>query len=232
MFFQKPLIEAIFLKRINRFLGLVMLKEKEVYCFIPNPGRMDELLKPGILVYLLNEIKPGRITDYDLILVKYDEILVSIDSRIPNILVKESIENNIFQEFKGYQILKTEQKYYDSRFDFLLKKNNEQLLLEVKSCTLVIDNVAYFPDAPTKRGTKHIKTLIKALNEFRSVILFLIQRKDSTFFAANKKTDPTFASALQEASILGVEIYAYDLKANLNSITLNKRVPLLIQHTL
>lgn len=40
--------------------------------------------------------------------------------------------------------------------------------------------------------------------------------------------DPLFATTIHEASLIGVEAYAYDTKVTLNSITLNKRVPLLL----
>ena len=228
MKFNQLLLKATFIKRINRFLGLANLNEKEIYCFISNPGRMNELLKPETTVYLQNIIKNKRNTSYDLILVESEGKLISIDSRIPNKLVQEAIENNYIDEFKGYKILRTEPSYDDSRFDFLLFKKNELLYLEAKSCTLVINGVAYFPDAPTKRGSRHIKTLSKAKKCGRSVILFIIQRDDANFFNTNNKMDPLFATAIHEASLIGVEAYAYDTKVTLDSITLNKRVPLLL----
>ena len=47
-----------------------------------------------------------------------------------------------------------------SRLDFLLEKNGTKIYVEAKNCTLVENNVAMFPDAVTKRGTKHLQELI------------------------------------------------------------------------
>ncbi|MBM3291810.1 DNA/RNA nuclease SfsA [Candidatus Bathyarchaeota archaeon] len=226
MKYEKPLIEAIFKKRINRFLGIAYYMGDEIKCYIPNPGRMHELLIPETIVYLQKVQKSKRKTEFELILVKFNDTLISIDSRIPNKIIQESIENGLLNEFNGFKIHRTEPTYDDSRFDFLLHKNYEHLLLEAKSCTLVMDGVALFPDAPTERGRRHLKTLIKAKKVGRSAIIFIIQRDDAHIFSINKKMDSELAVAFQEAHLIGVEAYAYDTKVTLDSIILNKRIPI------
>ncbi len=42
-----------------------------------------------------------------------------------------------------------------------VERGGEQFLMEVKGCTLEIDGVGYFPDAPTERGVKHIRELVQ-----------------------------------------------------------------------
>jgi sugar fermentation stimulation protein A len=226
-FSSVPIIGS-FEKRLNRFLGMVRTDRKIVECFIPNPGRMKELLYPGKIVYLLEKKGKNRRTDYDLVLVNHDDILVSIDSRIPNKVVGESIQNEEIPEFKGLKIGKKELYFLDSRLDFLLNGMNSQLMLEIKSCTLVVDRVAMFPDAPTKRGTRHIHTLDKALGKGRASIFFLIQRDDARDFQPNWNMDPDFAEALLEAETKGIEIYAYDSNVSKKGVFLNKRIPVKI----
>jgi len=51
LFAPRPL-PATFLSRPNRFLGIAELDGQRVECFIPNPGRLRELLQPGARVYL------------------------------------------------------------------------------------------------------------------------------------------------------------------------------------
>ena len=218
-------IPAKLISRPNRFLGIVELEGEPVQCFIPNPGRMHELMVPGTKVYLI--YKPGehRKTDYDLTLVQYNDTLVSIDSRLPNYMLKESINKGNLPEFKGYKVEHTEPKFHDSRLDLKLSNGTNQILLEAKSCTLVENKIALFPDAPTKRGARHMNTLIKALEYGRAAVCFIIQRNDATEWRPNKQMDPEFTENIRKAVQNGVEAYAYTCNINLSGVTIRKRVP-------
>jgi sugar fermentation stimulation protein A len=77
----------------------------------------------------------------------------------------------------GLSVVRREPTYGGSRLDFLLGDGSERLLLEVKSCTLVEEGVALFPDAPTERGTRHLMALESFLGEGRASVLFLIQSR-------------------------------------------------------
>ncbi|MFB0557518.1 MAG: DNA/RNA nuclease SfsA, partial [Candidatus Bathyarchaeia archaeon] len=114
------MVPAVFRERPNRFLGVVDVGGEEILCFIPNPGRMEELLYPGSKVYLMEMPSEARKTRYDLILVNLKGTLVSIDSRVPNKLVAEAIQLSNFSEFQGLRIEKKEPLFGGSRLDFLL----------------------------------------------------------------------------------------------------------------
>ncbi|MFQ5821873.1 MAG: hypothetical protein ACE5I5_17940, partial [Candidatus Heimdallarchaeota archaeon] len=65
---QGKLVTGVFRARPNRFLALVDIEKNfTVLCFVPNPGRMHELLIPGVEV-VLNEAPnfQNRKTRYDL----------------------------------------------------------------------------------------------------------------------------------------------------------------------
>jgi len=138
---SKP-IPAKLIGRPNRFLGVVELNGESVECFIPNPGRMHELMVPGTKVYLIHRPGDHRKTDYDLTLVEYSNTLVSIDSRLPNHMLREAITENRFSEFQGYRVERAEPTFHDSRLDLLLSDGANQALVEAKSCTLVEDGIA------------------------------------------------------------------------------------------
>lgn len=228
MRFPKPLVPGVFNERPNRFLGVVDVRGNSTLCFIPNPGRMSELLYPGSDVYLLEKNyfsrRRHRKTGYDLVLVDLDGTLVSIDSRAPNTLVAEAIDENSLPMFYGMEIRKKEPLFKDSRLDFHLQGDSGSLLLEVKSCTLVEDRTGLFPDAPTKRGRRHLRTLMKALKLGRSAIMFVIQRIDADTLRPNEVTDPQFAEVLREAAGLGVEVYAYSCEVTLRSVSIFRQV--------
>jgi len=213
------------MSRPNRFLGVVDLDGVATYCFIPDPGRMEELLKPGSKAFLIRRESVTRKTSYDMVLVKSGRVLVSTDSRAPNMVFREALSAGELAEFKGLSVEKREPIFGDSRLDFTLTNGREQLLLEVKSCTLVRDGVGLFPDAPTSRGARQINDLVKALRLGRAAIFFLIQREDAEALRPFSERDPKFAQALKDAANRGVEVYAYNSSVTLEGITVKKGIP-------
>jgi len=224
MLFAPRSLPATFLSRPNRFLGIAELDGQRIECFIPNPRRLRELLQPGARVYLQERRGVERKTGYNLILAEKNGVLVSVDSMAPNRVVGEALGSGLITEMGGLSVARREPTYGGSRLDFLLGDGSARLL-EVKSCTLVEEGVALFPDAPTERGARHLKTLESFLGEGRASVLFLIQRSDAGVFRPNWATDPRFAGALKEAVFKGVEVYAYDSTISLGKIKFNRRVP-------
>lgn len=201
------LMRGRFIQRLNRFACLVEVGGSRVRVYLPNPGRLQELLVINAEVLLRECGSRGRKTAYDLIGVKAGETWVSIDSRLPNALFREAVEQRSLREFADYRIAQEEVGFGNSRLDFLL---HPPCLVEVKSCTLVEEGIAKFPDAPTARGRRHLLELIKAKEEgYRSAVVFIIQRGDALAFAPNDATDAAFGEALREAHRRGVEVLAY-----------------------
>jgi sugar fermentation stimulation protein A len=206
-------LRGIFKERPNRFLAFVRVQNMILPSFLPNPGRMHELLTPGTEVVLREVLKENRKTDYDLIGVLYNGQMVSVDSRVPNKLVLEALKNRDIKELSEYNTIKPEYGYGHTRFDFFLANEQGRCLLEVKSCTLVKDGVAMFPDAKTERGRRHVTDLVKAKKEgYRACVLFIVQRTDANVFAPNDETDPEFGKVLRDAALEGVEVYAYKVE--------------------
>ena len=219
------LVTGVYTRRLNRFLTLVSINSRDVMCFLPNPGRLEELLYPSVKVVLREAKGNHRKTCYDLIAVYQDNMLVSLDSRTPNRLLFEAFREGCLDEFSQYSMIKLEYVYGQSRFDFLLRNNVERCLIEAKSCTLVRHRVAVFPDAPTLRGRRHVSELVRAKREgYRACIIFIIQRTDVDAFSPNDETDPVFGAVLRQASAEGVEVYAYSSELKENEIVLRKRI--------
>lgn len=194
--------KAVFVKRPNRFIADVNIDGCRETVHVKNTGRCKELLIPGSEVWLTAPGTPDRKTKYDLIAVrKNNGILFNIDSQAPNKVVKEWLSS------QGYDAVVPEYTYGDSRIDFYMERGDEKYLMEVKGCTLEIDGVGYFPDAPTDRGVKHIRELIKAKeNGYHAILAFVIQMDGVSEVRANVNTHPEFGTALDEARNAGVEI--------------------------
>lgn len=217
-----------FIERPNRFLGRVILDGKMTDVFIPNPGRMYELMVPGREVIIRRAYGNNRKTAFDMIAVEYNGVLVSIDSLLPNRFMNYMLTNRKFDEFKEYTRVSPEPRLYEGRFDFKLEGDGGIAYIEVKSCTLVENGHARFPDAPTIRGARHVRSLARALSEAvakRAAVVFIIQRPDALLFSPNDPTDPDFANALREAYSAGVEVYALSCKVVDYELKLEKRVP-------
>lgn len=226
--FKTKLLPAIFLERPNRFLARVLLDGEETIAHVPDPGRLKELLLPGVEVYL-RPASGARKTKFDLVLVNYQGTLVSLDSTLPNRLVELALKKGFFQELVHYPQIQREVTYGESRLDFCLSSPADTCFIEVKSVTLVQDKAALFPDAPTIRGARHLRELIKAKAEgMRAISLFIIQRDDATSFSPHREMDPLFASTLKQAHSLGVEVWAYKCTLSLTSITLDQQVAVVL----
>lgn len=196
---------------------------------MPNTGRCKELLIEGVTVFLTYNDNPNRRTSYTLIGVVKGDRLINIDSQAPNQVVEEALlKNKIDLGFKCEKI-KREYTHGDSRFDFYLEGEGQKALMEVKGVTLEKDGIVAFPDAPTKRGLKHVKGLDKSHKDFMTFVLFVIQMEDVKFFTPNYLTDPGFSRGLKEASENGVRVLAYDSVVTRNSIELNKEVPIILE---
>ncbi|MFW9975302.1 MAG: DNA/RNA nuclease SfsA [Candidatus Thorarchaeota archaeon] len=202
--------KAILLDRPNRFLGRVIYNGKVIDVFIPNPGRMHELMTPGNEVFIRESKGIHRKTDHTMIGLDHNDVTISIDSNLPNRFIKRLLDSYKLPFFDSYHTVISEPRTLGGRFDFKLIGDKESSFIEVKSCTLVENNRAIFPDAPTVRGSRHIRNLVTALNEAqvnRVAVIFVIQRPDARVFSPNDKTDPTFGDALRYGYANGVEIY-------------------------
>ena len=224
--------EGVFLSRPNRFIAYVMVDGREEKCHVKNTGRCRELLVPGCKVYLEESENPNRSTRFDLVATEKkigdSSILINMDSQAPNSVVEEWLRKG---ELFGEKIeVKREVTYSDSRFDFSITDESGRIsFLEVKGCTLEKNGVVMFPDAPTERGVKHVKELIKAKKEgYGAYILILVQMCGVKYFVPNWDTHPSFGEALREAERNGVVILCYDSIVTSDSITLFKSVPVVL----
>ena len=198
----KNVVPAKFIDRPNRFIAHVEIDGKTETVHVKNTGRCKELLLPGAEVYLECSDKPERKTKYDLIAVrKSSGVLFNIDSQAPNQVVREWLAK------QAYTKVIPEYRYGDSRVDFYMEKDNERYLMEVKGCTLEIDGVGYFPDAPTQRGVKHLRELIRAKQKgYHASIAFVIQMTGVAEVRPNAAMHTEFALAFEEAKAAGVEV--------------------------
>lgn len=237
------IIKGKFIERPNRFVAFVKLDESGTVatCHVKNTGRCKELLLPGTSVYLEDhrEDMGSRKLAYSLIAVekitgKDSQILINMDSQAPNRVTKEALQSGkidlLKEEFHNLKIISPEKTFGESRLDFYIEGDNgKKGFIEVKGVTLEDGGVAYFPDAPTERGVKHIRELIAAKEQgYEAYVLFVIQMKEIRHFSPNDKTHPQFGQALRDAESEGVHILAYDCLVKQDSLEIDSPVPVVL----
>lgn len=214
----RNIIHGKFASRPNRFIAKVWVEGKLETVHVKNTGRCKELLLPDSDVILEVSDNPDRKTKYDLIGVYKEKIgWVNIDSQAPNKVVKEWLEQ------KDYTLLKPEYTYGDSRIDFYMEKGEQKFLMEVKGCTLEIDGIGYFPDAPTERGVKHLRELTKAVKDgYQCYVAFIVQMEEINEVRANVTTHKEFGQALEEAKAAGVKVLCLGCKVTEDTLEVDR----------
>ena len=217
------MVPGQFLARPNRFIAKVEIDGQEQTVHVKNTGRCRELLQDGTEVFCRYDPNPKRKTQYDLITVRKGDRLINMDSQAPNAAAKEWLLAGGLGKIEN---LKAESFCGDSRFDFSFTKDGKICYLEVKGVTLENDGVCAFPDAPTERGTKHLRGLTQiAQAGFGAYVLFVIQMADVAYLHPNDATDPNFGKALREAAANGVEVLAMDCHITVEEMTIRNPVP-------
>ena len=224
-------VKGIFKARPNRFIAEVEVEGELEIAHVPNTGRCKELLIEGAVVWLEPSDNPNRKTKYSLHFVENKGVLVSLYSQQANSIVYDAIVNGKIKELYGYSHHQREKTVDNSRIDIYLANKEEDCcgmnflvepcFVEVKGVTLIVDDEARFPDAPTERGSKHLKELIKLKKQGnRCCVFFLIQHPAGKFFRPNWENDPVFSQTLNEAYEEGVEILVYRCDNQLEGIEL------------
>jgi sugar fermentation stimulation protein A len=234
-----PLHRARFFERPNRFLVRCTLEPEgtEISAHLPDPGRLTELLVPGRHLWLRHENervrdgkrKPERKTEWTAVLAEVlGGGLVSLDTALPNRLIRAALEQGAIEELAGWRLERAEAAIGESRIDFLLRRGRKQhLALEVKSVTLVRDGVGLFPDAVTDRGARHVRELARLVRRphWWAAVLFVVQRPDARRVLAAREIDLDFAEALAEAKEAGVRILGRRCRVRRDRVLLGRSLP-------
>ena len=227
MEFTKSLIKGKLIKRYKRFFTDVKIGKEIVTAHCPNTGSMKGLLDEGNDVYLLPNDNPKRKLKYGLEIIKSRKNLVGINTHMANRIAEHGLKNNLIKELKSNDTIKPEVFFNkETRFDFLLKKKEQKIFVEVKNVTLFRNkDTAEFPDAPTARGIKHLLTLIDAINKgYKAYLLFLVQIQNMKYFKIAKDIDEEYYKNYLKAKKAGVNFLAYRCDISTKKIFIDKKL--------
>ena len=228
MKFTKSLIKGKLVKRYKRFFTDIKLDNKEIIvAHCPNTGSMMGLLDEGNEFFVSKNDDPKRKLKYTLEIIKVKKNLVGVNTHFANKIVLHGLSNNLIKEVANNSIIKPE-VFFDkeTRFDFLVEKDKQQIFVEVKNVTLFRnEKIAEFPDSITSRGSKHLKTLIEATKKgYKSYLLFLVQIQGVTDFKIAKDIDKEYYENYKLAKKAGVKFLAYRCKISSKEIKIEKKI--------
>ncbi len=229
MKWEKPLTEAILLKRYKRFLADIRLENETLTIHVPNTGSMTSCWEPNWKCAISKSENPNRKMPYTLEFTHNGETWIGVNTGNANKIVKNWLNLKLIPELDGYANIETEKKTGSSRIDFFLEGHSHfsPCYVEVKSVTLKLDGKAQFPDAVSERGQKHLRELMDLKEKgFRAVMLYVVQREDVSQMRPAKEIDRKYAELLEKAQAAGVEILVYQCKMGLDEIGFGRSLPM------
>lgn len=227
---DKGLIPAVFLARSNRFVAEVRLtdgRRESVHC--PNSGSMKGCLKVGAPVRLSRATpRRGRKTAYTWEMIEIDGGWVGINTTIPNRLAAQAAEKRALPIFRdAYDVQREVSAGNHARLDLRVTTPKGPLWVEVKNVTLVENGTAFFPDAVTVRGTKHLEVLVERVRQGeQAAMLYVVQRMDADRFAPAHHIDPVYAERLRWAQAHGVAVCVVQARVRPEAVVLERLLPL------
>ena len=181
--------QAVFTRRLNRFVLECVIDGKKTPAYLPNPGRLRELLLPERILYLVENPPTGKYR-YTAVAVKRNGKPILLHTHLANSVVRWLLMNKFIPELSDAAVVRPEIAVGHSRFDFLLERDGKPFLLEVKSCTLYENDIAFFPDAVTDRGRRHLLELAeKARQGTPGGVVILIHWPLTRYFLPDYHTD-------------------------------------------
>jgi sugar fermentation stimulation protein A len=228
MKFSFPMQNAKLVKRYKRFLADAILQDtgELVTAHCPNTGAMTSCGKPGDIVVLSYQPAAHRKLDYTWELTATTGGYIGIHTARANPVVEEAIRDGQIAELQSYSHIQREYRIGNSRMDFYLTDPVNHLppcLVEVKNVTLFQNDVIRFPDAPTRRGQRHLLQLIEARKQgLRAIMFYLVNRPEGKTFQIAWDIDKDYGELLNQAIATGVEVLVYRARSTPERITIDE----------
>ncbi len=232
MKWDRPLTEAILVKRYKRFLADVSIKQETFTVHVPNTGSMTSCWAPEWRCALSKSDNPARKMAHTLELTHNGETWIGVNTANANKLAHLWIKQGWIPELTGYPLIQPEKKIGNSRIDFYLDghENLPSCYVEVKSVTLKHEGMAQFPDSVSERGQKHLIELMDLKKQgHRAAMLYIVQREDVKEMRPAHSIDKKYGELLKQAHAAGVEIFVYQCRIDINEIGFGNSLPFTLE---
>lgn len=209
-------VRAQFIRRVKRFSVELEKNGTRIWAHTNNTGAMRGLQEAGMEALLSPARNPARKLAYTLERVRLkglggEDGWVGVNTSTPNQLLEAAFHARELDFALSYGHLRREARLGECRLDACMEgEGQKRLWVECKNVTLVEDGAAFFPDAASERGRRHLNKLMEIVKKGeRAAMFYLVQRTDAQCFAPADFIDPLYARLFRQALSLGVEAYAY-----------------------
>ncbi|KAJ8602946.1 hypothetical protein CTAYLR_001532 [Chrysophaeum taylorii] len=217
-----PLRRGVLVDRVDRFIAVVQLDgDREVRAHCINPGRMENFVVPGAVVWVRPEPPESRrALRWTWELIERDGVWCSTNTQRPNLIVGEALRNGAVSGIRGSA--RAEVSVGKSRFDFCVGEH----LIEVKNSHAVYSGWGYFPDSVSERAARHCEELGELASSRKCTVVIVAQREDAIHgIRSSWYHDPGFAEAALEASRRGVEFRGLRVGCDPTGSTVLEEIP-------
>lgn len=200
--FTFPKVNGYLLGRLNRFVVEVEVEGRQTKAYLPNTGRLWELLLPGAALLLSPTLSRGKLP-YTVLACRKGDHFVLLHTHLCNEIAHRLIDEGRIPPYRDYRVLRREPAYGRHRFDLLLERRRDGRLhyLEIKNNTLFESRTALFPGAVTERGAAHLRLLQElSSKDIDGGCLFMIMSPQVRYFLPAYHIDYRFARAFLDAS--------------------------------
>jgi sugar fermentation stimulation protein A len=196
LLFKLDDMDCRIVRRVNRFVVEVEVEGRRELAHLNNSGRLLELIYEGNRGKCIR-IR-GRKLSYRLISAELDDSYALIDTNLHAKAFERSVELNLIpwmecEEFR--RNVRVDGEIIDYLFC-------DSMYVELKSATLKKGEYAMYPDCPSLRGRRQIKTLLK----YNSLIVFVSGLEDVTAFKPNRDADEVIAELLAESNCRAIQV--------------------------
>ncbi len=207
---EEPLVEGRLIERVNRFVLSVEIDGQVHEAYLPETGRLTTVLVDDATVICLPVSDPERRTDYTALAVHNGTVYVTVEAVRANALLATAVERELVPALSGWSLARREPGLPDGgRADLLCHRDGFERYVEVKAVTHAEDGIGKFPDAPTKRGRRHLQTLGEMTDgNTAASVVFVAMRPDAEVIRPYREIDPAFAEELATAQEAGVDLHA------------------------
>ncbi len=227
--FAGPVRTARFLGRRARFLMDLEDASGRFTAHTNNTGTMLGLLRPGCEVLVSVSAAPGRKYPCTVEALRHDGFWVGVNTAAPTRVLRAAWERGLLPGGEGYDRMRTEPAFEGGRLDALFTGPAGELYVETKNVTLVEEDTAQFPDAPTERGRKHLGELARLARMgggVRAALFLAVQRPDGACFGPAWAVDPQYGEDLLAAMEAGVEVWPLVVDVSPDGLRLGRMLPL------
>jgi sugar fermentation stimulation protein A len=202
-----------FLERINRFTVAVDVGGRRELAHLTNTGRLTGVLSDN-RDCLLQRIN-GRKTRFRIVGVRTGGDYALIDTLLQSRAFEKLVERRLLPSLEDCEVAARSPRFEGSVFDYLLRCGTRTYIVELKSAVMIGPNrEALYPDCPTERGRRHIKTLMEIPGRTagaRPLIFMVAAFREAACFMPSRLGDPVVFDLLSSWVARGLDLRAASL---------------------